>query len=347
MALFLDQLLSLLLEISPWLIFGLLAAGLVKAWVPETLISRWLGGSGMGSITRGALIGTPLPLCSCSVIPMAMGLYRKGASKPATISFLVATPETGIDSIALSWVLLGPFMTLIRPVSAMMSAIFSGVLILIFAKERATSPLPQPKACIKSCCGVSANSNDSLPKPTHTQTLKYGIAYAMGDMWDDLALWLMGGVVVTAAVMTWIPQGELTDYVGGGVALHVEHGSGQRSGLCLRLCLHACGCRYASCRFDSWHGPSLSHRWTRYQSGNFGSGLPRDGGTYLDRLSGWHRAECHGDGGFDGFYWNTMACVAKRCQPEYRCRSGTAGLAGVGMYIVCVGVDGTDFETKN
>ncbi|MEG3639268.1 SO_0444 family Cu/Zn efflux transporter [Magnetococcus sp. PR-3] len=158
MELFFNNFVDLSLDVAPWLIIGLIATGLVKAWIPESAVARWLGGRGLGPITRGALIGAPLPLCSCSVVPMAMGLHRKGASKPATVSFLVATPETGVDSVAISWVLLGPFLTIVRPIAAIFSAVTSGLSVLLI--DRITKPQEKPRDQ-----GNSVSQENSAPVP--------------------------------------------------------------------------------------------------------------------------------------------------------------------------------------
>ena len=96
---FLANFVEVSLEAAPWLLFGLLAAGLIKVWIPESFMKRVLGGKGAWPVIKGAFIGAPLPLCSCGVLPAAIGLRRSGASNGATLSFLVATPETGVDSI--------------------------------------------------------------------------------------------------------------------------------------------------------------------------------------------------------------------------------------------------------
>ncbi|MBF0309830.1 MAG: SO_0444 family Cu/Zn efflux transporter [Magnetococcales bacterium] len=204
---FWQQLSELILDIAPWLVLGLIAAGLVKAWIPESTVTRWLGGTGQAGIWRAALVGTPLPLCSCSVIPMAMGLHRNGASKPATVAFLVSTPETGIDSIALSWVLLGPFLTVQRIVSAITGAVASGL--MVRAMDRETPPPAPISQCTSSCCGKK-----NIPQGPMARTLA-GLRYAFTDMWDDLAVWLLGGILLTAVVMTWMPPGELSRYAQG------------------------------------------------------------------------------------------------------------------------------------
>ncbi len=126
---FLIHLYELFLDSAPWLLFGLVIAGILKVFIPMTWMNKQLGGHGIKTTVKAALIGAPLPLCSCGVIPAAIGLRRAGASKAATTSFLVSTPETGIDSISVSYVLLGPFMTIVRPIAAIFSAIVAGVLV--------------------------------------------------------------------------------------------------------------------------------------------------------------------------------------------------------------------------
>lgn len=216
---FFSHLTSLTLEMAPWLVFGLLIAGLIKSWVPEERVIRWLGGQGMGPVIRGAIIGAPLPLCSCSVIPMAIGLRRKGASPSSTVSFLVSTPETGVDSIALTWSMLGPFMTIARPVGAILSAMVAGFLTLLVERHLPAGTIPAPTVVKPSCdggCGCSGKSAPAPEKKTLFARTRSGIDYALNDLWDDLALWLLAGILITAAVTTWIPSGFLTEYTQAG-----------------------------------------------------------------------------------------------------------------------------------
>lgn len=154
---FLDNLLNIYLETALWLLLGLSLAAVIKGWIPETLIKRLLSGNGPGSVIRAALIGAPLPLCSCGVLPTAVGLRRSGASKPATTSFLIATPETGIDSISVTYALMGPVMALIRPLAAITSAIVSGLMVLFFDRPAAQETVPQAEA-VKSCSSKNAES---------------------------------------------------------------------------------------------------------------------------------------------------------------------------------------------
>lgn len=112
---------------APYVLFGMFVAGLLKAYMPDDFIARHLGKSGTASVLKASLMGVPLPLCSCGVLPTALGLRKQGASKGAVTSFLISTPETGVDSIAVTYALLDPVMTVIRPVAAFITAILAGL----------------------------------------------------------------------------------------------------------------------------------------------------------------------------------------------------------------------------
>lgn len=148
---------------APWLLLGLFIAALINVYLPKDFLNKHLGKEGFWTTVKAALIGAPMPLCSCGVIPAAVGLRRAGASKSATTAFLVSTPETGVDSISVSYVLLGPFMAIIRPIAAIASAITAGVLV---GKENQPEPKhdkhAHPEKQSASCCATKA-SNTSVP----------------------------------------------------------------------------------------------------------------------------------------------------------------------------------------
>ncbi len=191
-----DGVLHVVLEASPWLVLGLVAAGLVRAFLPAEIVARWMGGRGPGSITFAAFLGAPLPLCSCGVLPVAIGLRERGASKGATASFLVATPETGLDSIALSYALLGPFFAIARPIAAIATAITAGLAVLIVDREGDGSNAEKGsgggggKACRagegvrqradkinnNSCCSVVGGTGETPAPPGDTVPLGFGVA---------------------------------------------------------------------------------------------------------------------------------------------------------------------------
>ena len=126
---FLNELWMILTESSVWLIFGFLLAGIVHVIVPREWMLKHLGGKGIVPIVKASLLGIPLPLCSCAVIPVAAGLREQGASKGASAAFAISTPQTGEESIPLTWGLFGPFFALARPVIAVFTGLVAGVLI--------------------------------------------------------------------------------------------------------------------------------------------------------------------------------------------------------------------------
>lgn len=128
---------AVLLDSSPFILFGFLVAGLLKAFIPNDLISRHLGGGRFSSVLKSSLVGIPIPLCSCGVLPAAAGMKEQGAGKGAVASFMISTPETGVDSIAITYALLDPLMTVIRPVAAFLTAITTGLLVNLADKESA------------------------------------------------------------------------------------------------------------------------------------------------------------------------------------------------------------------
>lgn len=136
---------EILVESSPYMLGGFLAAGLVKALVSEAAVARHLGKNSLGSVLKASLLGIPLPLCSCGVIPAAVGLRKQGASKGASAAFLVSTPESGVDSIAITWALLDPVMTVARPLAAFCTATVTGALINRLPEDAPVAPVePQP-----------------------------------------------------------------------------------------------------------------------------------------------------------------------------------------------------------
>lgn len=148
---------DILVDSSVWMIFGFFMAGLLRAFVPADLVARHLGRDRSGNVFKAALFGVPLPLCSCGVIPAAAGLRRLGASRGATASFLISTPETGVDSMAVSWALLDPLMTVLRPASAFVTAMVTGLVIDAADKgEPAGTSMPEPvSSCASGCCSCS------------------------------------------------------------------------------------------------------------------------------------------------------------------------------------------------
>src|SRR3954470_3093720 len=126
-------------QASVFLLFGFFIAGLLAVCVPEKLLSRLFRRGKVKSVLWAATVGAPLPLCSCGVVPAALALRRQGATPGATVAFLIATPETGADSVSLSYALMDPIVTVFRPVAAVLTAVTAGLLTNLFGTPKAES----------------------------------------------------------------------------------------------------------------------------------------------------------------------------------------------------------------
>ena len=207
--------LELFIESAPWLLLGFAVAGVIKAWVPEDLLASQLGKPGLGSTVKAALVGAPLPLCSCGVIPAAVGLRRSGASKNATTAFLISTPETGVDSVSVSYALLGPFMAVIRPVAAIASAIVAGVLVGRDQESQA------PAADEETACCSSESANESAQSAPWRQRLFAAWRFTFVDLLQDITKWLLIGLGCAALIKTFVPQEFLLQWGDGLLAFIV------------------------------------------------------------------------------------------------------------------------------
>lgn len=212
---FIANFILLFTESAPFLLLGMLLAGLINQMIPKAWVEKTIGRKSYGksSILNAALIGAPLPLCSCSVIPVAMGIRRSGASKASTASFLVATPETGVDSIGITYALMGPIMAIARPVSAIFSAIATGLFVHLWGKKEhdQTTMLQQPTT---GCC------HKSVPIPVSLfGKVQSAFTFGYGQLLRDFMLWFLVGLFFAALVTTFIPNGFISQYAQGLFAM--------------------------------------------------------------------------------------------------------------------------------
>lgn len=176
----LSNFILLLIESAPWLLLGFTIAGFIKAFIPQSLLVKHLGKNTPLTVIKAALIGAPLPLCSCGVIPAAIGLRRAGASKASTTAFLISTPETGVDSISITYALMGWFMAVVRPIAAIVSAISAGLLVLQLDKQNEKHKNTKPNSnnasniiqsktgeqnANSSCCNPDTPATSALSQP--------------------------------------------------------------------------------------------------------------------------------------------------------------------------------------
>lgn len=220
---------QLFLLSAPWLMLGLLIAGLLNVYLPANFLNKHLGKEGFLTTVKAALIGAPMPLCSCGVIPAAIGLRRAGASKGATTAFLVSTPETGVDSVSVSYVLLGPFMSIIRPIAAICSAIVAGVLVGRDTDRLQTKPAADAQTKTSCCASKTAEpkvQTSCCDKPNKAlqsqwQKVQQAISFSCNKLLSDTMVWLMIGLFFAALVQTYVPESFLTQWGSGIVAMLV------------------------------------------------------------------------------------------------------------------------------
>lgn len=182
---------QLALEMAPWLLMGFVFAGLFKAWFPDRWTERYLSKPKFSSVIWASVLGVPLPLCSCGVLPMAVSLHKKGASPGAVNSFLISTPQTGIDNILATYSLLGLPFAIARPVIAFISGIFGG----------AVMNWIMPKATQKP---VEIECAESEPK-SKTGILK-GLKYAFFELFGEMYGWLIVGLALAAVLNIVLPD---------------------------------------------------------------------------------------------------------------------------------------------
>lgn len=202
----LNNLWSLILAAAPWLLLGLVMAGLIKGFSSRLDLSRWLQGNGSGSTVRAALIGAPLPLCSCGVVPAALGLRDSGAGRGPTVSFLISTPETGVDSISLSYGLLGPLFAIVRPIAAVVSAILTGLIAGRWGSADYSAAIAGGGSCCSSGSCSSENETVAATRPGLSTELRSGMRYAFVDVLRDIGPWMLAGLVIAALTETYIPS---------------------------------------------------------------------------------------------------------------------------------------------
>lgn len=223
-----QEVFTLINEMSPYLLLGFLLAGLMHAFIPGMVYSRYLSGHGFRSVLYGALFGIPLPLCSCGVIPTAMSLRKEGASKGATVSFLIATPETGVDSIIATYSLLGLPFALIRPIAACCNALMGGLLVNAFADEKEGQEVSEEDT--KSCCCHHEDQKSKVkgqwsarPKGTLSQSeatermfnkLKEALQFGFIEMMEDIGKWLVIGLIIAGLITVFVPDSFFTIFKG-------------------------------------------------------------------------------------------------------------------------------------
>ena len=214
----------LLLEMAPWLLLGLIFAGLLKVYFPQRHIDKYLGKSSFRSALNASFIGIPMPLCSCGVIPTGISFFRNGASKGSTNSFLISTPQTGVDSIMATYSMLGWPFALLRPIVALVTGVAGGVATNLFVKDNKTDTKNKftdvkidsvayqetAKTCSDDSCGPETKQIDNR------HSLVRAADYAFVELLQDIAKWLVIGFLAAALISVALPEDFFSKFQGLG-----------------------------------------------------------------------------------------------------------------------------------
>jgi uncharacterized membrane protein YraQ (UPF0718 family) len=192
-------------EMSPYLLFGFFVAGVLSVLVSQRLVERHLGGRGLWPLLKASVLGVPLPLCSCGVIPVSMSLRKHGASKGSTIAFLLSTPQTGVDSIFVTLSLLGPVFAIFRPVAALITGLVGGTLVDVFGQGIEAQNHP-PEKCTDECCS-----------DVKTSRITKGLKYGFITLPRDIGKAMLVGLLVAAFISALVPDGYFAEKLGTGI----------------------------------------------------------------------------------------------------------------------------------
>jgi len=210
----------MLTDSSVYVLFGLLVGGMLKMFLSPAYVAHHLGKGRFKPVLKAALFGIPIPLCSCGVLPAAASLKKQGANNGATTAFLISTPESGVDSISISYALLDPIMTVARPLAAFCTALVAGFSENIMNPPQAAGAATLDLRCqIDNCC-----SGENCPPEEHAahhsllEKVTAGLRYAKDELWGDLAGWFFLGLLAAGLITVLVPDEQISLYLGGGLS---------------------------------------------------------------------------------------------------------------------------------
>ena len=189
----LKETVTLFIEMTPYILFGVIIAGILSVYVNKKYVAKHIGGHTLKSIFKAAIFGVPLPLCSCGVVPTTVYLKQAGASKPAAMSFLISTPQTGVDSIAATYGMLGPFFAVFRPLAALLTGMWGGFLSLVMdhKEEKKIKTFEIDEA------GTGEGFKEKFRKFKN---------YAFIEFVDDIAVQFAAGLLLAGLISYLIPD---------------------------------------------------------------------------------------------------------------------------------------------
>ncbi len=206
---------------SPYLLLGFFFAGLLKVAIPQRFIDKYMGKKDGRSVLNASLLGIPMPLCSCGVIPTGISFYKSGASKGSSVSFLISTPQTGVDSILVTYSLLGLPFAIIRPIIALVTGYVGGMLANRYDKKE--NGIENNSQIEVQNCGTNSEQNDECADSCETtKNTKHSKIYAMFkyafvDFLQDISKWLVIGLLLAALISVALPDDFFAKYVGNDI----------------------------------------------------------------------------------------------------------------------------------
>jgi uncharacterized membrane protein YraQ (UPF0718 family) len=195
----LNHMMIMFVEMSKYLIIGLIFVGILHVYFSKEFISKHIGENSIWSIIKAAILGVPLPICSCGVVPTSIFLAKSGASKGSVVSFLVSTPQTGVDSIAATYGMMGGLFAIFRPLSAFFMGIAGGIVTKLFDDQAkfSTPPTVSKTHChSEGCCNHSHKPKSKI---------KEIFNYAFVEFLDDISLQFVTGVIIAGLISFFLP----------------------------------------------------------------------------------------------------------------------------------------------
>ncbi|MBA7510139.1 hypothetical protein ES705_02114 [subsurface metagenome] len=193
-------------DMAVYLLLGFLLAGLLYAFFSEEKVIKYLGKRNIKSVVNAAILGIPLPLCSCGVIPAALSLKKQGASDGATVSFLISTPATGADSILASYGLLGPLFAIFRPLATFISGLMGGTLVNFFQRGKVKEINPQ-------ITSSQVSGEQRQHKHSFGEKLRTTFTYGYFDLLKSITKWLLWGTLIAGVISYTIPASLIERYL--------------------------------------------------------------------------------------------------------------------------------------
>ncbi len=214
----LEETWRLLEEMAPYLLFGFLIAGILHVLLPKEKVAKHLADRKFSSLLKATVFGIPLPICSCGVVPVAAHLQKQGAKRGPILAFLISTPTTGVDSILATYSLLGPLLAIMRPIAALFNGLLTGIVANFSLRKQpeASADQAQLSAIVEPSDGTNNSNNTNF-----TELTRKMFNYSFGELIEDIAKWLIIGIVVGGVISYFIPAELVERFLGNPILAYL------------------------------------------------------------------------------------------------------------------------------